>query len=303
MQTHTKLLSNGLWFDSEAAAAVAFYQSVFPDSAVHFTTYFGKEGFEIHRRPAGSIMSINFQLFGTEFQAINGGPVFEINPSVSYFILCDTAAEANRYWDALQDGGKVLMPIDKYDWSERYGWVQDKYGLSWQIFTGAPNSAGQKICPSLMFTGAQHSRAEEAVHFYTSVFKNSHINGIQKYPPGGMDPENTVMYAEFTLDGQVFTAMDSGMEHTFQFNEGISFIVNCTNQAEIDYYWDKLLVDGKASECGWLKDRFGMSWQVVPVQLDQMLTDPDPDKVARVTKAFLKMQKFDLQQLEDAFNG
>lgn len=303
MKKQKALLSNGLWFNSEAEQAVAFYQSVFPDSAVYETMYYGKEGFEMHQKPEGSVLAINFQLFGTQFQAINGGPVFQINPSVSYFIICDNADEANRYWDALKPEGKVLMDIDSYPWSERYGWVEDQFGLSWQIFTGTPNSGNQKICPSLLFVGAQQGHAEEAMHFYTSVFPDSQIEMIQKYPEGGEDPADTVMYGEFRLAGQVFTATDSAQEHAFQFNEGVSFIVNCSTQAEIDYYWDRLLVGGKESECGWLKDRFGMSWQVVPEQLDRMLSDPDKTKVERVTKAYMKMRKFDLAQLEQAFNG
>lgn len=129
-----KLISHGLWFDSNAEEAVQFYRSVFPDSKVSLVTYFGKEGFEVHKRPEGSVMSVSFELCGTAFQAINGGPVFRINPSISFFILCETATEADRYWNALVQEGEVLMPIDAYDWSERYGWLNDKYGVSWQIY-------------------------------------------------------------------------------------------------------------------------------------------------------------------------
>ena len=302
MNSQTPLISYGLWLDNQAEEAVQFYRSVFPEFKIHSTSYYGREGFEMHRRPEGSVMAINFEIFGTRFQVINGGPVFKINPSVSYFIMCDNDREAEDFWNALVDGGKILMPIDKYEWSERYGWLQDKYGLSWQIYTGAPNDVSQKICASLMFVGEQHGRAEEAIDFYTSVFKNSEIQGVMRYPAGGMDPEGTVMHSQFRLGEQIFMAMDSAMEHKFQFNEATSFIVNCHTQEEIDYYWARLLEGGHPQECGWLKDKFGISWQVVPVQLEAMLLDEDKRRVASVTKAFFKMKKFDIEALEKAFN-
>jgi predicted 3-demethylubiquinone-9 3-methyltransferase (glyoxalase superfamily) len=302
MTRQIPLISHGLWLDNQAEEAVQFYKSVFPDVKVYSTAYYGKEGFEIHGQPEGQVMAINFEIFGTEFQVINGGPVFKMNPSISFFIMCDTDKEAESFWNALVDGGKILMPIDKYEWSERYGWLEDKYGLSWQVYTGAPNDVSQKICPALMFVGAQHGRAEEAISFYTSIFKNSEIQGIMRYPAGGEEPEGTVMHSQFKLGDFVFMAMDSAMEHKFQFNEAVSLIVNCHTQEEIDYYWTKLLDGGHVQECGWLKDKFGVSWQVVPVQLEEMLLDQDQRRVDRVTKAFLHMKKFDIRELEDAFN-
>ncbi|MGV3629745.1 MAG: VOC family protein [Bacteroidota bacterium] len=302
MTRQIPLISNGLWLDDQAEEAVQFYRSIFPDFKIHSTSYYSKEGYEIHQRPEGSVMAITIGIYGTEFQLINGGPVFRMNPSISFFILCDDDREAEDFWNALVDGGKVLMPIDKYEWSERYGWLQDKYGLSWQVYTGAPNDVNQKICPSLMFVGEQHGRAEEAISFYTSVFKNSEVQGIMRYPAGGMDPEGTVMHSQFKLGDYVMMAMDSAMEHKFGFNEGVSFIVNCRTQEEIDYYWTQLLDGGKVQECGWLKDKFGVSWQVVPVQLESMFTDEDQRRVDRVMKALMQMKKIDLPALENAFN-
>lgn len=303
MSKPAHLFSNGLWFDNNAEEAIKFYVSLFPDSEIISESRYGKEGFEIHGRPEGSIMAMNFSLSGSEFVAINGGPIFKMNPSISYFIMCETPAEADKFWNALVEGGEVLMALDKYDWSERYGWLNDKYGVSWQIYTGPANATKQKIVPAFMFVGEQAGRAEEAINFYTSIFKNSEIEGIMRYPPGGVDPEGTVAHAQFTLSGQVFMALDSAMEHKFQFNEGVSIIVNCSNQEEIDYYWKKLTDGGKEVQCGWLKDKFGVSWQVVPKQLGEMLSSGDKEQTARVTKAFLKMIKFDIQELKEAFNG
>ena len=304
MSKSTNILSVGLWFDSNAEEAAKFYCSVFPNSKILTTSYYGKEGFEVHGRPEGSVMAIDFLLSGFRFQGINGGPLFKINPSVSFMIMCDSAFEAEQFWDRLVEGGAVLMPLNKYDWSEKYGWLQDKYGVSWQVYTGQRNEHNQKIVPQLMYSGKQNGKAKEAMDFYTRIFKNSKIDGVMNYPPGGKDSPDHVLHAQFQLSGQVFNAMDGGStEHKFTFNEGVSFIINCTTQDEIDYYWNQLTAAGQEVECGWLKDKFGVAWQVVPVRLEEMMVDPDKKKVARVTKAFLKMRKFDIRQLEEAFNG
>lgn len=298
----SQLFSNGLWFDRNAEEAVGFYCSLFPGSEVLTTMYHTGEGREIHGGEPGTVLAINFRINGAVFQAINGGPVFQKNPSISFLVVCTDTAEADRYWNALSEGGEVLMAIDKYDWSERYGWLNDKYGVSWQIYTGNGDGLSQKISPSLLFTGEQFGRAEEAIRFYTSIFPEPEIEGILKYPDG-MPDAGKVMHSQFKLAGQVFMAADSGLEHRFQFNEGVSLIVNCQDQQEIDRYWDQLLAGGGVvSECGWLKDKFGVSWQVVPVQLDQMLADPDEQRRSRVMRAMLKMKKLDLAQLRDAFN-
>jgi predicted 3-demethylubiquinone-9 3-methyltransferase (glyoxalase superfamily) len=159
----------------------------------------------------------------------------------------------------------------------------------------------QKITPNLWFD----RQAEEAIHFYASVFHDSHIGDILRYGKGEQpDKEGTIRHAAFALENQGFAAMDSALQHNFMFNEAISFMVQCANQQEIDYYWGKLTADGgQESMCGWLKDRFGVSWQVTPPGLAEMLRDPDKEKVQRVTNAFLKMKKFDMEELKKAFMG
>jgi len=194
------------------------------------------------------------------------------------------------------------MELGEYPWSEKYGWCSDRYGLSWQVIFVGESEIQQKITPALMFVGDVCGKAEEAVNFYASVFRNAKANVLARYGKGEEpDKEGTVKYAAFTLEGQEFGAMDSAHKHNFSFNEAISFVVNCETQEEIDYYWKKLSAVPEAEQCGWLKDQYGLSWQIVPTVLVEMLQDKDKKKVARVTEAFLKMKKFDIKTLEQAY--
>lgn len=161
--------------------------------------------------------------------------------------------------------------------------------------------SSQKITPNLWF----NTNAEEAVNFYLSVFKNSKISRISRYGKEGVDihgmPEGSVMTIEFLLDGQEFVALNGGPH--FRFNEAVSFIVNCDTQEEVDHYWSKLGEGGdpKAQMCGWLKDKFGLSWQVVPTILTELMLDKDPRKAANVMNTMLKMKKLDIAPLEEAY--
>jgi predicted 3-demethylubiquinone-9 3-methyltransferase (glyoxalase superfamily) len=295
-----------LWFDDQAEEAATFYTSIFPDSSIGDITKYGAAGYETHKRPEGSVMTVEFKLSNLPFLGLNGGPLFKFHPSISYFVVCETDEETDSLWQKLSAGGMVMMALDKYDWSEKYGFLADKYGLCWQISKGKlSDTNGQKLTPSLLFVGDQAGRAEEALNLYTSIFDNSTIRGILKNGPGEQNPEGAVKHAQFNLAGQEFMIMESFADaHDFSFNEAISFTIPCQTQAEIDYYWNKLTENGgEESMCGWLKDRFGVSWQVEPVQLGQMLKSKDKEKVARVTNAFLRMRKFDLKKLEAAFEG
>lgn len=199
----------------------------------------------------------------------------------------------------------MLMPIDKYPFSERCCWIQDKYGLSWQlILTHTEFDPRPPILPSLLFTGHNVGRAEEAINFYISIFKDSKIGEVYRYGPNQeQDKEGTIMFADFMLENYWFSAADSAREHSFNFNEAVSLMVYCQTQKEIDYYRAKLSAVPEAEQCGWLKDKFGLSWQIVPVAMDQMISDQDPKRAERVAKSFLQMKKFNLAELERAYNG
>jgi predicted 3-demethylubiquinone-9 3-methyltransferase (glyoxalase superfamily) len=241
--------------------------------------------------------------------SISAGPLFKFNPSVSFILNFDPSKDKrarenlDALWDKLSQGGKTLMPLDKYPFSERYGWTQDKYGLSWQLILSDPTGEERPfLTPALMFVGALTGKAEEASDFYLSVFKNAKRGILARYPKG-MEPdkESTVMFTDFMLENVWFAAMDSGHKHDFAFNEAISFMVSCDTQQEIDYYWEKLSAVPQSEQCGWLKDKYGLSWQIVPSDMNEMMQKGSPEQVARVTETFLKMKKFDLATLRQAY--
>jgi predicted 3-demethylubiquinone-9 3-methyltransferase (glyoxalase superfamily) len=295
-----------LWFDREGEEAANFYVSTFKNSRIDNVTRYTKTGFDVHHMAEGSVMTAAFEIEGIKFVALNGGPVFKFNPSISFLVACNQKEEVDTIWSKLsQGGGPPIMELGSYPMSERYGWLQDKYGLSWQVMFVKDRVIKQKIVPTLMFSEGQSGKAEEAVNLYTRIFKNSAIDHIMGYSKGeDPDKEGTIKHAGFTLEDQEFAAMDSARVHNFTFSEAISFMVECQSQKEIDHYWGSLITDGgQEGVCGWLKDKFGVSWQVVPAVLNEMLRDSDPEKVARVNQAFLKMKKFDINELRKAYIG
>ena len=155
----------------------------------------------------------------------------------------------------------------------------------------------QKITPFLWYD----DKAEEAANFYVSIFKNSKVLNVARYGEAGPGPKGSAMTVEFELEGQKFVALNGGPH--FKFTEAISFVVNCSNQEEVDYFWEKLLEGGKESQCGWLKDKYGLSWQVTPTVLPELLQDKDPEKANRVMQAMMKMIKIDIETLKRAAEG
>ena len=299
-----KIVPN-LWFDRQAEEAANLYASTFKNSRVGAVVRAGKAGSDVTGLSEGTVMTVEFELGGQKFVGINGGPLFKFTPAISFQVSCDTVQEVDAIWNKLFPGGSALMEIGSYPFSERYGWLQDKYGLSWQVMYTGGRKIQQMITPTLMFVGKQTGKTEAALKLYASIFHDAAIGDIMRYGKGEEpDKEGTVRHAGFTLEGQQFAAMDSALEHKFTFNEAVSLMVECQDQKEIDYYWDKLTADGgEESMCGWLKDKFGVSWQVAPPLLGQMLSDPDPAKVARVTNAFLKMHKLIIADLQKAYRG
>ncbi len=285
-----------LWFDKEAKEATALYVSLFPDSKI-------KNISELKNTPSGDTDIVSFNLAGKDFMAISAGPYFKFNPSVSLFAVFDNEEEIDKVWNALADGGKVLMEYNTYPWAKKYGWLQDKYGLSWQLSFSENHQMADKITPMIMFTQTMAGKAKEAIEFYTKIFPDSKTEMLVPYEKGEGDQEGFIKHSRFTLAGENFMAMDSSADHKFIFNEAVSFIVNCENQEEIDNYWEKLSAVPESEQCGWLKDKYGLSWQIVPTAMNKMLSGDDKEKVNRVTQAFLKMKKLDIKKLEEAAEG
>lgn len=298
-----------LWFDKDAEEAMNFYVSIFAKSRantgssqiVSIKRYPEEVPAEFMKGMEGKVLTGLFELAGYRFMALDGGPIFTFTPAISFFVRCQSADEVDAYWSSLSDGGTVLMPLDTYPFSEKYGWIQDKYGLSWQVIL-SQDAVGQTIVPSLMFVGDQAGKAEEAIRFYAEVFGDAAVGDVARYGANQEpDREGTVAYADFRLEGQPFAAMDSARQHDFRFNEAISFYVECATQKEVDTLWEKLSAVPESEQCGWLKDQYGVSWQIIPKRLGDLMNDPDPEKSGRVMQAMLQMKKIDVAQLEAAY--
>jgi predicted 3-demethylubiquinone-9 3-methyltransferase (glyoxalase superfamily) len=296
-KTNMEKITPHLWFDNNAEEAAKFYTSIFKDSKIKNVT-------TLHNTPSGTVEIFTVEVLGQEFTLISAGPLFKFNPSVSFLVACSTKEEVDELWKKLSEGGTALMDLGEYPFSEKYGWMQDKYGLSWQIMFMGDHKIKHRIIPTLMFVGKQYGKAEEAINFYSSIFGNARVGDILRYSKGEEpDKEGAVKHASFMLEDQDFAAMDSAREHNFAFNEAISFMVHCNTQKEIDYYWEKLSAYPEAEQCGWLKDKYGLSWQIVPNIMDEMLKDSDEKKIARVTEAFLQMKKLDIAKLKEAYES
>ncbi len=289
-------LSTCLWFDDKAEEAVKFYTSIFNNSEVGGTSHYTEASVVHSRKPVGSILTIKFKLEGLEFLALNGGPLFKLTPAISYFVSCETESELDEYFIKLSEGGSVLMPLDKYPFSEKFAWVADKFGVSWQLNLAKRE---QKIAPFLMFVGGQHGRAEEAANFYVSQFPNSRIVNVTRWGVNEPGEEGTIKHLIFTLNGREFMVMDSQHPHQFTFSLATSLVANCDTQDEIDKLWKNLAEGGQYSECGWLMDKFGVSWQVVPAALEKWLTEGD-EIAERVMAEVMKMKKLDIATLASA---
>lgn len=298
-----------LWFDKEATEAAAFYTSIFPESQIISTTI-------ISNTPSGDCDIVSFKLWGKEFMAISAGPLFKFTPATSFIINygplffggdTEEATQAARQsieqaWQQLNDGGKAMMPLQEYPFSKYYGWVQDKYGISWQLMLTNPQEKQRPpIVPSLMFTGDNAGRAEEAIKFYTDIFRDAEIGNLHRYPAGMTpDQEGSIMFGDFRLEDTWFAAMDSAHKHGFAFSEATSFLVTCADQQEIDYYWEQLSAVPEAEQCGWLKDKFGLSWQISSAEMETLMREGSQEQIDRITEAFMPMKKIEIAKIREA---
>lgn len=272
-----------LWFNGRAREAAEFYTRFLPDTKITAQTQLVTE----------------IEISGHRFTLLDGGPIFQPNPSISFSYQIDSIDEINRIWEAFKEGSTILMDLDKYPWSEKYGWLNDKFGISWQFIVGDFQQFGQKVIPALLFTQDKYGRAEEAINFYSSVFKNPKIDGIFRYEANAApEEEGKIAHSQIEINGQKFQLLESKQSHQFTFSEGVSLMIHCDTQEEIDYYWDKLTEGGEESMCGWLKDKFGVSWQVVPDILLELMNDPS--RADKAMKAFMNMRKLIIKEIVEA---
>lgn len=296
-----------LWFDTNAEEAMSFYVDVFSNrpgasagssKIVNIQRYPDNVDAEEMKGMQGKVLTGVFELNGYRFMALDGGPIFKKTPAISFFINCKSQEEVQTFWNAFGDGGTIRMPLEKYDFSEKYGWIEDKYGVNWQVML---KDNSNPITPSLMFVQDVSGRATEAMNLYKSIFPDSKVEITTPYPPEANEKEGAIMYGEFTLFGQKFVAMDSSTDHQFTFTEGISLYVECEDQEEVDKYWNALTsYGGQESQCGWLKDKYGVSWQIIPKQLGELMSK---DTSGRVMQAMLGMKKIVVSDLEKAYNA
>ncbi len=271
-----------LWFDGKAQEAAELYTSLFRNSSIR----------------ESNPMVTYFELDGNSFMALNGGPEYQPNASLSFYVTLEDPEELENIWNELMVEGEAFIPLGSYDWSEVYGWVQDRYGVTWQLSLGNVTEVGQSIVPLFMFCGDQQGKAEDVISFYINVFPDSEEGFVARYEPGQVKLDARVVHARFRLNDQLFMAMDSAVPQSFTFNEAISMVISCDTQEEIDHYWHHLTERGQEGVCGWCKDPFGVSWQVVPSMLGQLMSDPE--KAPRVGAAFMKMKKMDIETLVNA---
>lgn len=268
-----------IWTNQSAKEAAEFYVSIFPEASIQ----------------ESNPLVTSWRAGNSKFMLLNGGPEFTPSPTLSFYSEFPEVGSVEKLWEKLVEDGKALMPLGTYPWSEKYGWVQDRYGVSWQLTAHPEAPPYGNYSPAMMFTGRNFGKAEEALNFYTSIVPDSLTKFISRYGEDSPSQTGKINHAQFTLGKQLFVAMDSGLDHGFQFSEGISLVIPCENQDEIDYYWEKLTLRGEEGQCGWLKDQFGVSWQIVPDSLGKLIASPI--KGPTVIQAFLKMKKINIEKL------
>ncbi len=291
-----KIVPN-IWFNKNAAEAGELYTHVFPNTTSKVTSSYPTENLpDFQKELAGQPLTVELTIEGFDLVLINAGPEFRPNPSISFMVNFDPllfarargidpdseeAAQAAR--DALDhaytqliDGGRALMELQEYDFSPYYSWVEDRYGVSWQLILTNPQGDPRPfIMPAFLFGAQAQNMCRETIDRYVSLFPDSAWGPVYTYPAAmGPVTEDHIMHGEFTLAGQWFVAMDSGNEQPESFTCGVSLEVRCADQAEIDRYWAALSAVPEAEQCGWLADQAGVSWQIVPASIGDLMQRP-----------------------------
>lgn len=292
-----------LWFDDNCEEAMEFYAAVFPDSQITQVMRYPENAQDEHLQGMdGKVLHGEFSLNGYDFGALDGGPTFQLNRSISFLVHFDpnqedqAADKLQALWDALIDDGEAHIELGEHPFSKKYGWLKDKFGVTWQlILMNQGDEPRPFIMPDLLFNGPRANQANAAIDFYMSVFKDGRVAQNVPYPEdSGLAKKGSVMYADFAVAGGWFAVMDAPVDMDVPFNEAVSFIINCQDQTEIDYFWGKLSAVPESEQCGWLKDKFGVSWQVIPANIGDLIKSP------AALDAMMKMKKIDITALREA---
>ena len=280
-----QVITPAIWCDGTADEAAQFYTDVFRDTSI------------VEQVPG---IAATVSIHGFRLSLINGGNQYAPNPSISCILNFDPLLfggeeQARDYLDELYERlstGGVLMELGEYPFSPRYAWVRDRFGMTWQLMLTDPDGDPRPfVIPSFMFGGTNHAHAEEATDAWIALFDNSRRGVLYRYEEGGPLDAGTVMFTDFTLRGTWMAATDSGAFHDFTFTPGVSMIVSCRTQEEIDRYWAGLSAVPEAERCGWCVDRWGVSWQVVPHNIAELMAN------AATRDKILHMGKIDLAKL------
>jgi len=280
-----QVITPAIWCDGTADEAAQFYADVFRDASI------------AEQAPG---LAATVSIHGFKLSLINGGNQYAPNPSISCILNFDPLLfggeeQARAYLDELYERlstGGVLMELGEYPFSPRYAWVRDRFGMTWQLMLTDPDGDPRPfVIPSFMFGGTNHAHAEEATDAWIALFDNARRGALYRYEEGGPLDAGTVMFTDFTLRGTWMAATDSGTFHDFTFTPGVSIIVSCRDQEEIDRYWAGLSAVPEAERCGWCVDRWGVSWQVVPHNIAELMAD------AATRDKILHMGKIDLTKL------
>ena len=280
-----QVITPAIWCDGTADEAAQFYTDIFRDASV------------TEQAPG---LAATVSIHGFKLSLINGGNQYAPNPSISCILNFDPLLfggeeQARTYLDELYkrlSTGGVLMELGEYPFSPRYAWVRDRFGMTWQLMLTDPDGDPRPfVIPSFMFGGTNHANAEEATDAWIALFDNAHRGALYRYKEGGPLDAGAVMFTDFTLRGTWMAATDSGNFHDFTFTPGVSMIVSCRDQEEIDRYWAGLSAVPEAERCGWCVDRWGVSWQIVPHNIAELMAN------AATRDKILHMGKIDLTKL------
>jgi predicted 3-demethylubiquinone-9 3-methyltransferase (glyoxalase superfamily) len=288
-----------LWIDpDQAQEAVQRYVDLIPGSRINIMDTFENSGPNLDE----AVRVFEFELAGRRIQAIGARSDQELNPAISLKFASSDRETVERVGAGLLEGGFELMAFGSYPWSEYFGWVTDRFGVTWQVLVEPVETP--TVAPAMTFVRDQYGHAREAIELYTSLFPDSSIDVLQLFGDDAPAETGKVLFSMIHLAGHRFDITDSGAPHNFDFNHMVSLAVMCDGQEEVDRYWDGLIAaGGQPEQCGWLKDRFGVSWQIVPRRLNELLRDDDPVRTAAVMRCMLDQVKIDVSELEAAYNA